>query len=176
MAIKVELGDETQLNMTPMIDLIFTLVIFFMLTLDLSSKEYLPLTLPFAYHAVEDKDDSADAIASMKVIVNLTADGKMVLKGQEWDLKSDVPAKQTEALKALHRELALVVAPDALHQTREADGHSKIALQVHADRAALWRYAQWIIAVANSRQIKMYKVYFSVKQPAVEGAIPAAGP
>lgn len=170
MAIKVEQGEETIMNMTPMIDLIFTLVIFFMLTLDLSSKEYLPLTLPFAYHAVEDKDDPADPIQSLKVIVNLTSDGKMVLKGQEWELKSDDPAKQTAALKALHRELQLVTAPDALHNTKEADGHSKVAVQIHADRAALWRYAQWIIATASSRQIKMYKVYFSVKQPAAEDA------
>ena len=177
MAAKVELGDETTLNMTPMIDICFNLVIFFMLTLDLSSKEYMPLTLPFAYHGVQDKDDPKDPASGLKLIVNLLPDGKIVLKGNEYNLAGagDTPegkAAQMKALKTLQQQLLLVTSPDPAHpDVREPDGHSKIPVQIHADRASLWRYVQWIIATASSPQIKMYKVYFSVKQPAPDEPI-----
>jgi biopolymer transport protein ExbD len=150
--------DEAVLNMTPMIDIVFQLVVFFMLTLDMSSKDYIPLTLPFAHHAVEDKDDPSDPIQNLKVVVNVLPNGKIVLKSME-------------GLKALHRELVLATQPDPDHPNiREEDQHSKVAIQVHGDRAALWRYVQWIIATASSPQVKMYKIYFSVKQPQEEAA------
>jgi biopolymer transport protein ExbD len=185
MAVKVEQGEETVMNMTPMIDITFNLVIFFMLTLDLSSKEYEALTLPFAYNGVEDKDDTADPVASRKLIVNVLPDGKIVLRGNVWEMDSKDPnvseeqrkGKQYDALKALRTEMLNVTQDDpALGlKLREDDMHSKIALQIHGDRAAAWRYTQWIIATAASRQVKMYKVYFSVKNPAPEepGAAPA---
>jgi biopolymer transport protein ExbD len=170
MAVKAVSGEDTVLNMTPMIDICFNLVIFFMLTLDLSSKEYEQLTLAFAKHGVEDKDDPSDPIASRKLIVNVLPDGNIVLKGNKWNLNSQDPKEQYAALKALQGEMSLVTADDGLAgvKLREPDQHSKIPLQIHGDRAANWRYVQWIIATASHHKIMMYKVYFSVKKPAEE--------
>ena len=56
MALKIETGEDTVMNMTPMIDIVFQLVVFFMLTLDMTNKEYAPLTLPFANQGIEDKE------------------------------------------------------------------------------------------------------------------------
>lgn len=170
MAVQAATGEDTVLNMTPMIDICFNLVIFFMLTLDLSSKEYEQLTLAFADNGVEDKDDPADPIASRKMIVNVLPDGNIVLKGNKWNLSSQDPKEQYAALKALQAEMALVTADDGLAgvKLREADMHSKIPLQIHGDRAANWRYVQWIIATASHHKIMMYKVFFSVKKPIVE--------
>jgi biopolymer transport protein ExbD len=171
MAMKVTQGDDTVMNMTPMIDIVFQLVVFFMLTLDMSSKDYIPLTLPFAHHAVEDKDDPSDPIQNLKVVVNLKPDGTIMLKGKEYVMTQDDPKGSMEGLKALHNELKLATQPDPDHPNiREEDQHSKVAIQVHGDRAALWRYVQWIIATASSPQVKIYKIYFSVKQPADEQA------
>lgn len=170
MAAKVALGEDTTMNMTPMIDICFNLVIFFMLTLDLSSKEYEPLTLAFAGHGVEDKDDPADPIASRKLVVNVLPDGNIILKGNKWNLASPDPAQQMEALRALQKEMILVTADDGLAgvKLREADQHSKIPMQIHGDRAANWRYVQWIIATASHHKVMMYKIHFSVKKPVVE--------
>ena len=170
MAIKLDMGQDTTMNMTPMIDIIFNLVIFFMLTLDLSSKEYEPLTLAFAQNGVEDKDDPADPVASRKLIVNVLPDGSIILKGNKWNLNSQDPKEQYAALKALQTQMALAVLDDGLLgvKLREPDQHSKVALQIHGDRAANWRYVQWIIATASHHKIMMYKVHFSVKKPVVE--------
>ena len=58
MPIKLPPSDDTALNMTPMIDIVFNLVTFFMLTLDLSRKELAALDLPRANQGIEDKDSS----------------------------------------------------------------------------------------------------------------------
>jgi biopolymer transport protein ExbD len=167
--VAIQMGEETAMNMTPMIDITFQLVTFLMLTLDMTSKDYIPLTLPFANHGVEDKDDASDPVQSLKVVVNLLPDGKIVLKGNTYTMTQDDPKGSMEGLKMLHRTLLQAVQPDPEHPNiREEDQHSKIAIQIHGDRAALWRYVQWIIATASSPQIKMYKVYFSIKQPQEE--------
>jgi|GEM_PF-2410924 len=170
MGIKLDMGEETTMNMMPMIDINFNLVVFFMLTLDLSSKEYEPLTLAFAQHGVQDKDDASDPIASRKLIVNVLPDGNIILKGNKWNLNSQDPKEQYAALRALQTEMALAVADDGLLgvKLREPDQHSKVALQIHGDRAANWRYVQWIIATASHHKIMMYKVHFSVKKPAAD--------
>ncbi len=56
MPMKIEKQADSELNMTPMIDIVFNLVTFFMLTLDMSKKELAALDLPRAYQGVEDKD------------------------------------------------------------------------------------------------------------------------
>lgn len=176
MAVKVDLGEDTIMNMTPMIDICFQLVVFFMLTLDMTSKEYVAVTLPFANNGVEDKDDSADPVASLKLIVNVLPDGKIVLKGNTYDFSLDKPQESMAALKVLHEQIVTATTPDASHPNlKDEDQHCKVPIQVHADRAALWRYVQWVIATAASPQTKMYKIYFSVKSvPLVEAA--PAGP
>lgn len=174
MAVKIDLGEDTVMNMTPMIDICFQLVVFFMLTLDVSSKEYVALTLPFAKGGVEDKDDLSDPVASLKLIVNVLPDGKIMLKGNEYAFTIDKPEESMKAIKTLHAEIMnLTSADSSFPGIKSDDQHTNIPIQVHADRAALWRYVQWIIATAASPQTKMYKIYFSVKQVAAEDAVPA---
>ena len=102
-------------------------------------------------------------------IVNVLPNGKIVFKGQEFDFAIDKPEESMKALKLLEAELRTVTTPDARHPNiKDEDQHSKIPIQVHADRAALWRYVQWIIATASSPNVKMSKIYFSVKAPPAE--------
>ena len=173
MALKMELGEDTVMNMTPMIDICFQLVVFFMLTLDMTSKEYVAVSLPFAKNGVEDKDDPADPVAALKLIVNVLPDGKIVLKGNTYDFSLEKPQESMAALKVLHEQIMMATTPDASHPNlRDESQHSKVPIQVHADRAALWRYVQWIIATASSPQTQMYKVYVSVKSPPLTDGAP----
>src|SRR5262245_3938197 len=101
MAIQVPQGEDTIMNMTPMIDICFQLVVFFMPTLDMTSKEYAALTLPFASQGIEDKDDPDDPVSSLKLIVNVLPDGKIILKGNEYPFTIDDPEGSMRAIKAL---------------------------------------------------------------------------
>ena len=83
MAIKQAETDNTSLNMTPMIDIVFQLVQFFMLAVDLSHKDLAALTLPKAMHGVEDKDPAIFQTGEVRFVVNLTDKGNIYFKGQE---------------------------------------------------------------------------------------------
>ena len=71
------LTEEFGPNLTPMIDMTFLLVVFFMLTIDLSQKEYVALELPYARAGVEDKETPIP-----RLTVNLLSSGDIVFKGR----------------------------------------------------------------------------------------------
>jgi len=58
---------EIEMNLTPMIDVTFLLLIFFMLVVKLTQDDLLQLELPKAEKAEEDKSDDAD-----RLIINLS--------------------------------------------------------------------------------------------------------
>ena len=161
MAIKIDEGEPSKMNMTSMIDVTFLLVTFFMLSLDLSQKEFVPVALPYAYHGIPDEDNPADK--TPKFIINLLANGNIAFKGNEWVLASDDPVKQDAMLENLRNELILLTA-DA-PQWREEDGASRIPVMIHGDREAKWQYVQWVMMACANPRIKIYKFQFSVSMP-----------
>lgn len=60
-------GDEVAMDMTPMIDCVFLLIVFFMLVSEISKNEFEQVTLPKATKAIEDV--KAD---TKRVVVNIT--------------------------------------------------------------------------------------------------------
>ena len=81
MPVKIVRDGRSGLNMTPMIDIVFNLVTFFMLTLDLSQKELAVLDLPRANQGIEDKDPSTVLDAKyedkQRFTINLEAGGSI---------------------------------------------------------------------------------------------------
>jgi biopolymer transport protein ExbD len=65
--------EELQMDMTPMIDCVFLLMIFFVLVIDLSQKDLEDLILPKAQYAVPD-----DKPPEVRPIVNITQSGKVI--------------------------------------------------------------------------------------------------
>ncbi len=153
-------SDEAKMNMTPMIDMTFLLVVFFMLTIDLSQKEFFPVNLPFATEGVEDKDDEGDI---RRFVINLAGDGRVYFKSYEFDLASEDPGLQDDAIQALQDALREVHGKDP--SLREKDGASKVPVMIHGDWAAKWKYVQWIMQACAHPDIKIYKLQFAVKRP-----------
>ncbi len=60
-------GDDVQLDMTPMIDCVFLLIIFFMLVSEISKNEFEQVTLPKATKAIDDVK-----VDSKRIVVNIT--------------------------------------------------------------------------------------------------------
>jgi biopolymer transport protein ExbD len=164
MAVKVPEVESLGMNMTPMIDIVFNLVQFFMLTLDLSHKELAVLDLPRALNGVEDKDPSTDPNAKPedknRFTVNLEAKGSIYFKGHSWPLAGSDPQAQEQSLDNLRKELRVLASSVG----RERDtGASKAMLLVRGDRTAKWRYVQWVMQVCADPQIKIYKMHFAVE-------------
>lgn len=158
-------GDDTSVNMTPMIDMTFLLVVFFMLSIDLTQKEFIPVDLPFAGQGVPDEPDPNDPIP--RFVVNLESDGTVVFKGQRYSLSADDPVAQEAAIAALRSQLSGMTQD---LQLREPEGASKIPVMIHGDRAAKWQYVQWIMQVCAQPSIQIYKLQFAVTKPATDAA------
>src|SRR5688500_12716195 len=90
---KADQAGGLEMDMTPMIDCVFQLIIFFMLITDLSQLELEEVYLPQAEVAAADKPDPRE----IRPIVNITSDGTILVKGDVYyDPKKD---DQYKALK-----------------------------------------------------------------------------
>jgi len=166
MATKIPVTDNTGLNMTPMIDIVFQLVTFFMLTLDMSQKEMAVLDLPRANQGIEDKDPSTQLDAKyedkQRFVINIEAAGSVMFKGKRWNLADANPANQDQALEALRQALRALTRDPRLRNT---DGTSKAMVMVRGDRTAKWKYCQWIMQVCSDPNIQIYKIHFAIDHP-----------
>ncbi len=152
--------EDAKMNMTPMIDMTFLLVVFFMLTIDLSQKEFFPVELPIASMGNEDKEDPKAEVK--RFTVNLTGDGKVIFRDREFDLSSEDPGDADDAIQNLQDALRGLIGNDP--DLREEDGASKVPIMINADRGAKWKYVQWVMQACAHKDIKVYKLQFSVKK------------
>jgi biopolymer transport protein ExbD len=158
--------EDAKMNMTPMIDMTFLLVVFFMLTIDLSSKEFFPVDLPYASQGVDDKKPEKGL---ERLVINLERNGTVHFKGETFDLSAGQDAGlQDDALQSLQDHLRQIHRDAGGMSVREPDGASKIPVMIHADWGAKWKYVQWIMQACAQQDIKIYKVQFAVKKPAPE--------
>ena len=160
MAYKRPEEDDAKPNLTPMIDMTFLLVVFFMITIDLTQKEYVQLNLPFARKGVEDKEERYKEIPRM--IVNLLPNGDIMFKGIRFPLATGSPAEQLSSLVALRDELQTLTANP---EWREPDRSSMVSCMIHGDRSARWQYVQWIMQICAEETIAIYQIQFAVKSP-----------
>ena len=90
----LEMNVEVEANMTPMIDMVFQLIIFFLLVLDFTQKDLEDLDPPSVRNgAVEDKPDPE------RLLINVTRNTEIVIKADTFFLPK--PARlQLEKTKA----------------------------------------------------------------------------
>jgi biopolymer transport protein ExbD len=160
--IRAEEPEHAKMNLTPMIDMTFLLVVFFMLTIDLSRKEFLQLDLPRADRGIEDKDEGETI---PRFVINLLPEGDIYLKGQRWRLATGSQEEQAQALDNLRNELSRLTNNP---QWREEDRSSRVPVMIYGDRNARWQYVQWIMQVCADPRIQIYKIQFACKGPPPE--------
>lgn len=146
--------EGAEMNMTPMIDIVFQLIIFLMLANDLSRKEIEELELPEALHATEDKGDKE----KYRIIVNL--------------LKNEGDAPPTLKVKGMEMDLNAFqqyLRPEA-DRNREPDGPkaSELFVLVRADRRSRWQDVQWVMQACADPSIRVYKLQFATTDPTRE--------
>ena len=124
-------------NMTPMIDIIFQLIIFFMVVSQFTSIAVETLTLPEAKKGEEAGSGQAD-----RIIVNVHDDGRIVLFGKE---------HTTETLA------------DALEEQLEDRDKAKVPIVLRADTAAAWETAAGVLRAVG--KCGMSRVRIAVAEP-----------
>lgn len=132
---------QVDLDMTPMIDVIFNLLIFFMLVNRMVQDERAELAIPIAQEAKEVKIQDVN-----RLIINIEKDGKINIGG-EIIPKENLVARIAKEAKAAPQE----------------QGLSTRRVLVRGDVNSPYKYIQnvlWICA-----QNKIYKVSFAARIP-----------
>ena len=137
---------ECKLNMTPMIDVVFLLIIFFMLVGELKRMAEEAVVLPFAAHAKEDKGSDET------IVVNITK-----AKGVAQTVRFVITKKEYNK-KALEEHLADRAAevPD----TSSAMGLSLLKVKIRADSYVEFKYVQRVLLACMKANI--WQVSFGV--------------
>ena len=128
------LSRKVGINMTPMIDVVFLLIIFFLVSSHLVRQEtQIELALPIAKSASEDKD-----LDVPRVTLNVKADGQLLLAGREIDI---------ERLEPRLREL------------REKEGE-RLEVRLRGSRDTPYTYVEPILVACT--KVGIWNVSFAV--------------
>lgn len=131
--------DQEGFDMTPMIDATFQLIIFFMITTDMSKAQIELLTLPIASKAVKDKQPDTQTL-----VVNIMKDGTVKIDGKVyWTPKNGDEAKKLEDIFESRR---------ARKEYQEVAGKAdwvKYPMLVRCDRSTAFEHLQKIMMIAT---------------------------
>ena len=131
---KYEGKADASANMTPMIDVVFLLIIFFLVSSHLARREnQIPLSLPDATSGEEQID-----VSKPRVTLNVLPSGDLLLAGSPVDPKD----LATSLSSAVQRE------------------GKDVELRIRADREALYRHVSPVLSAAAGNGI--WNVTFSV--------------
>jgi biopolymer transport protein ExbD len=144
---------EMEPDLTPMIDCVFQLILFFMLITDMSQKELEELVLPPAKAAVEDKPDPK----VVRPIVNILANGEIWVKSEKYyDPESDDEYKR---LKEYLHDMASDMPKEPIDDANP--GGPKVPanpLLIRADQSTPFHYIQKVMEICGLQGIQIWKV------------------
>jgi biopolymer transport protein ExbD len=133
---------EMRMNMTPMIDVVFNLIIFFMIVTDLTQQELEDLVLPKADMAQKDENPP-----EKRMIININRKGEYIVKRKNRGVVDD-------CLDQIRNQLSFMVQ----FFDREDDGCSKQPILIRADLHTEFKYIQKVMQLCGEEGIKIYKI------------------
>ncbi|MEE8104233.1 MAG: biopolymer transporter ExbD [Planctomycetota bacterium] len=154
-AIKKDMEHEEEMNMTPMIDIVFNLLIFFMVVTDLTQQELANLVLPLAHTAVQDKDNDVDD----RVIINIDENGLLLHKGTRITLQE--LGTRLEHLRTVYKKKMALQGKSGVEIIKGGAEASKLFVLLRADRNTPWQHIQWVMTIMA--EAKLYKLQFATK-------------
>jgi len=130
-------GSRQSINMTPMIDVVFQLIIFFLVSSHLAKQEaQLPLPLPLAASGSKEGDPTHP-----RVTINVLADGQLSLAGKH--LTAEELQQRLEA--------------------RLAETGTDLEVRIRSDRTVAYRHVEPILLACAGAGI--WNVAFAVYRP-----------
>jgi len=143
-----EILNPPEMNMTPMIDIVFQLIIFFMIVIDLSQKDLEALVLPISTMAMEDEPEEG------RLYVNINRKGEYIM------------TRETLSLDDLEKELKVRVdlpRPEG-KAIRDKDGLAERPILIRADQASEFKHVQKVMFLCGKEGLKIWKVELAAGQ------------
>jgi len=141
------------INLTPMIDVVFQLLVFLMIANDVSRREIEDLDLPSAPTATQDEG------GERRLIVNLLRSGRdgppsLRVRGADTDLAGFRQVLKSEA----DRE-----------REDDATRTSRLSVLIRADRDSRWQDVQWVIQACADPDVRVHRLQFATEDPTKSG-------
>jgi len=142
-------GSEVKMDLTPMIDVVFLMIIFFIIVSDMSQQDLAELTLPKADEAVDDETEEG------RMVVNIFDNGELEIKKIGYKDLGD-PNARIALTNYLANETAL--------GERDENGLSERSLLVRADKETEFKEVQKLMRIASGEGIRIYKIDLAASQ------------
>lgn len=147
---------EVKMDMTPMIDCVFQLIIFFFLIIDLQNQDLERLVLPKAVHAVPDEPPDG-----FRPVINIRQDGTMIYKLKEY-YNPENPDD--------YSRLKQLLIDFARKMKKQMDPGLKVllpdeALLIRADVFTEMHHVAKVMENCGNQEILIWKVELAVGEP-----------
>ncbi len=152
--------EDLKMDMTPMIDCVFLLMIFFVLVIDLSQKDLEDLILPKALYQVPDENPPA-----VRPIVNIAQDGRMVYrKNQYYDPIAD--GDNVEGIRRLLFEWKDTVVTDTEVQVIGGKNVTLVndPILIRADKWTEWHYVGVFMTACSQPDAAFWKLELALSE------------
>lgn len=149
---------DAELDMTPMIDIVFQLIIFFMLITDMSQKDLEVLVLPPAETASPDDPDPKE----IRPVINIVADGKIFVMGDLlFDPENDDEYAEVRAY--LSRQSARMKRAPLVEGNPASGMIPDDPLLIRADQATPFKHIQKVMELCGLQGIQIWKIQLAAK-------------
>jgi len=153
-----------EFDMTPMIDVVFQLIIFFMLITDMTTQDLEILVLPKAETATEDDPDPK----IVRPVINILSDGQILVKRELiYDPENDDGYAE---LKQFLSDMAKRMPKEPLNE-KDPSG-PKVpanALLIRADQSTPFKHIQKVMEVCGLQGIQIWKIQLAAGELKKEG-------
>ncbi len=132
---------DLEINMTPMIDIVFLLIIFFLVSSHLARQEaQMDLPLPIA-----DSGTKADEIEGRRLTLNVKGDGEMILAGRRVT-REELGRRLAAALKDANGELEV-----RIRGNREVPYRHIAQIMLSCARSGIWNVTIGVYRTEDAR-------------------------
>ena len=143
---------EMEMNMTPMIDVVFLLIIFFMIITDLTQQDLEDLQLPVARTAVPDKPKADE----WRPVINIPQGGEMIIKKEKlYDPEND-DASEIRGW--------LVDAADKMEPDEDDPKLPGEALLIRSDEWTEFKYIQRVMEWCGDKEVQIWKLQLAASE------------
>jgi len=139
---------DAKIDMTPMIDVVFLLIIFFMLVTEMSKMEIEAITLPYALSAKEEIKDK-----ETRVIVNLTEKGKIRQMRRDRTAEEFLRILQVAAAKCQSDSDGLPIMSVKIRADAKCEYKHVQEVMVQCMKAYIWKLSFGASPVENEQML-----------------------
>lgn len=143
--------EETEVDLTPMIDVCFLLIAFFIMVTEVSKSEVVEIFLPQASNSVVDEKPPDG-----RIIVNIDRKGKVYVKTKKYG-RLNVDKNRDQML--------IDMAAFSKAEGFDEEGFSNLVVYVRGDAHVAYRWIQTVMLTLSDEKVKVRKVHYVAKNP-----------